>query len=202
MYHRPYLCFVAFQLSLVCSLASSFAALDTMTTRRRKPQPLPSSQQVVVLLRGGSSSNDSSTSGSNSGRNGPDNNPTSSQPPPSPPVELSITVRRSSNNGKDSRLGRNSSPPGPLRRAFPAFPWHKLPDWFTYARCLAIPALVVSFYAQANHVPTALLFAAASFTDWVDGYLARRWDITSAFGAFLDPVVRVRRSFVGVFVCG
>jgi len=28
----------------------------------------------------------------------------------------------------------------------------------------------------------------ASFTDWLDGYLARRWDITSAFGAFLDPV--------------
>jgi CDP-diacylglycerol--glycerol-3-phosphate 3-phosphatidyltransferase len=32
------------------------------------------------------------------------------------------------------------------------------------------------------------MFAVASFTDWLDGYLARRWDITSAFGAFLDPV--------------
>jgi CDP-diacylglycerol--glycerol-3-phosphate 3-phosphatidyltransferase len=35
---------------------------------------------------------------------------------------------------------------------------------------------------------TSVLFAIASFTDWLDGYLARRWDITSAFGAFLDPV--------------
>lgn len=38
------------------------------------------------------------------------------------------------------------------------------------------------------HVPTGFLFAFASFTDFLDGYLARRWDITSAFGAFLDPV--------------
>ena len=39
-----------------------------------------------------------------------------------------------------------------------------------------------------RHVATGVLFAFASFTDWLDGYLARRWDITSAFGAFLDPV--------------
>eukprot|EP00980_Cylindrotheca_fusiformis_P017865 scaffold5653_cov147-Cylindrotheca_fusiformis.AAC.27 len=39
-----------------------------------------------------------------------------------------------------------------------------------------------------KHVATGVLFAVASFTDWLDGYLARRWDITSAFGAFLDPV--------------
>lgn len=35
---------------------------------------------------------------------------------------------------------------------------------------------------------TATLFAIASFTDWLDGYLARRWDISTDFGAFLDPV--------------
>ena len=35
---------------------------------------------------------------------------------------------------------------------------------------------------------TASLFGAAAFTDWLDGFLARRWDITSDFGAFLDPV--------------
>lgn len=32
------------------------------------------------------------------------------------------------------------------------------------------------------------MFAVASYTDWLDGFLARRWDITSSFGAFLDPV--------------
>jgi len=33
-----------------------------------------------------------------------------------------------------------------------------------------------------------IIFAIASFTDWLDGYLARRWNQTSSFGAFLDPV--------------
>ena len=32
------------------------------------------------------------------------------------------------------------------------------------------------------------VFALAALTDWLDGYLARRWGQTSAFGAFLDPV--------------
>ena len=32
------------------------------------------------------------------------------------------------------------------------------------------------------------IFAVAAITDWLDGYLARRWGETSAFGAFLDPV--------------
>ena len=44
------------------------------------------------------------------------------------------------------------------------------------------------FYLPDRHILTGSIFAVASFTDWLDGYLARRWDITSAFGAFLDPV--------------
>lgn len=39
-----------------------------------------------------------------------------------------------------------------------------------------------------SHVYTGTLFALASVTDWWDGYLARRWDISTPFGAFLDPV--------------
>ena len=35
---------------------------------------------------------------------------------------------------------------------------------------------------------SAVLFAVAAATDWLDGYLARRWQVTTAFGAFLDPV--------------
>lgn len=85
-------------------------------------------------------------------------------------------------------LGPNAPKPGILRRAFPAFPWHRVPDVLTTFRCLAIPALVGVFYLPNRHIETASLFAFASFTDWLDGYLARRWDVTSAFGAFLDPV--------------
>jgi CDP-diacylglycerol--glycerol-3-phosphate 3-phosphatidyltransferase len=54
--------------------------------------------------------------------------------------------------------------------------------------------LVALFYlplglseAQRN-LFTTVLFVAAAITDWVDGWLARRWNQTSSFGAFLDPV--------------
>ena len=53
-----------------------------------------------------------------------------------------------------------------------------------------IPVLVVVFLlpvAWSNLVCT-VIFALAAITDWLDGYLARRWQQTSAFGAFLDPV--------------
>lgn len=101
-----------------------------------------------------------------------------------PPVE-SIPV---STPTTTSLLGPNATPPGFLRKLFPSFPWHRLPDFLTYARCLSIPLLVVLFFMPDKHVVTGLIFAFASFTDWLDGYLARRWDISTAFGAFLDPV--------------
>jgi CDP-diacylglycerol--glycerol-3-phosphate 3-phosphatidyltransferase len=87
-----------------------------------------------------------------------------------------------------SLLGPNAVSPGIIRKVLPGFPWHLLPNWLTYIRCLAIPAMVALFYVPGRHVETSILFAVASFTDWLDGYLARRWDITSPFGAFLDPV--------------
>ena len=65
-----------------------------------------------------------------------------------------------------------------------------LPNILTFARIAAIPVFVVAFYlpvAWANEA-TTVLFAAAAITDWVDGYLARKWKQTSAFGEFLDPV--------------
>ena len=86
------------------------------------------------------------------------------------------------------KLGPKASPPGWLRKTFPAAPWVKLPNWLTYLRCLAIPGLAGLFYLPGRHIETATVFAVASITDWFDGFLARRWDITSDFGAFLDPV--------------
>lgn len=94
------------------------------------------------------------------------------------------------------RLGPNAPPPGLIRSSIPSFPWHKLPNWLTYLRCFAIPGIVVLFYMEDRHIETSILFALSSLTDWLDGYLARRWNITSAFGAFLDPVVRVIHRFV------
>jgi len=65
-----------------------------------------------------------------------------------------------------------------------------LPNLLTLARIVLIPVLVIIFYLpfkNANLI-AACLFAAASFTDWLDGYLARKLNMTSPFGAFLDPV--------------
>jgi len=88
-------------------------------------------------------------------------------------------------------MGPKASQPGPLRRLFPSFPWHTLPNALTYARCIAIPGLILHFYMSTHlnkNIHSALIFAIASITDYLDGFLARRWDICSPFGAFLDPV--------------
>jgi len=78
---------------------------------------------------------------------------------------------------------KSKSPPGFLRSKVPGFAWHRLPDWLTYARCLAIPVFVALFYADLkgkSHLYTGTIFALASITDWLDGFLARRWDISTA----------------------
>jgi CDP-diacylglycerol--glycerol-3-phosphate 3-phosphatidyltransferase/cardiolipin synthase len=70
-----------------------------------------------------------------------------------------------------------------------------LPNTLTWLRIVLIPVFVVVFYLPddwlqphlANLVATGI-FALASATDWLDGWLARRLNQTSAFGAFLDPV--------------
>jgi len=65
-----------------------------------------------------------------------------------------------------------------------------LPNVLTLARVFMIPLLIATFYSSiANRaLVCASIFAVASITDFLDGYLARKWKITSAFGAFLDPV--------------
>jgi CDP-diacylglycerol--glycerol-3-phosphate 3-phosphatidyltransferase/cardiolipin synthase len=65
-----------------------------------------------------------------------------------------------------------------------------IPTTLTLGRVAVIPLVLGLFYVDwppARHV-AALLFIAAALTDWLDGYLARLWNQTSAFGAFLDPV--------------
>ena len=67
-----------------------------------------------------------------------------------------------------------------------------VPNLLTWARILLIPVVVGVFYlpltaTEQNFVATAA-FLVAAVTDWVDGWLARKLNQTSAFGAFLDPV--------------
>lgn len=65
-----------------------------------------------------------------------------------------------------------------------------LPVIFTLLRILLIPAFVGAFFLPVSwsHSLSTALFALAALTDWLDGYLARRLQQMSDFGAFLDPV--------------
>lgn len=69
------------------------------------------------------------------------------------------------------------------------------PIALTWLRIAMIPLLVGLFYIPSDWLPVplrdtiaAFAFVVAAVTDWLDGWLARRWNQTSAFGAFLDPV--------------
>ena len=65
-----------------------------------------------------------------------------------------------------------------------------IPIALTWFRIAAIPAVVLVYllpYSWAHHA-SALIFTAAGITDGLDGYLARRWNQESRFGALLDPV--------------
>lgn len=63
-------------------------------------------------------------------------------------------------------------------------------NFATISRVLLIPVVIYCYHldTQFSHWLAAILFAIASLTDWLDGYLARKLDQTSEFGAFLDPV--------------
>jgi CDP-diacylglycerol--glycerol-3-phosphate 3-phosphatidyltransferase/cardiolipin synthase len=75
----------------------------------------------------------------------------------------------------------------PVRFNFPLF--------LTWCRIVAIPLFVAVLYLPESwisdrtaNITSMWIFIAAAVTDWFDGYLARRWNQTTSFGAFLDPV--------------
>ena len=70
-----------------------------------------------------------------------------------------------------------------------------IPILLTWLRIVLIPLMIGIYYVPeawlfgvGRDVAAMLVFIVAGLTDWLDGYLARRWNETSAFGAFLDPV--------------
>jgi len=65
-----------------------------------------------------------------------------------------------------------------------------LPNILTMSRIVMIPVFVVIFYlpVQWSYMVSAAIFTLAAVTDWLDGYLARKLEQTSPFGAFIDPV--------------
>ena len=70
-----------------------------------------------------------------------------------------------------------------------------LPNLVTWLRIILIPLIVGIFYLPevwlsepGKNVAATAIFVVAALSDWLDGYLARALDQTSAFGAFLDPV--------------
>ena len=75
----------------------------------------------------------------------------------------------------------------PARFNFPLF--------LTWCRIVAIPLFVAVLYVpedwiaeKTRNVISMWIFIGAAVTDWLDGYLARKWNQTTSFGAFLDPV--------------
>lgn len=65
-----------------------------------------------------------------------------------------------------------------------------IPNLLTLARIASVPAIVILLLSDSREAGfwAALVFSLASVTDWLDGYLARRWQIVTVLGKFLDPL--------------
>ncbi|KAM3235059.1 CDP-diacylglycerol-glycerol-3-phosphate 3-phosphatidyltransferase 2 [Capsicum annuum] len=114
------------------------------------------------------------------------------------PASLKVSVRNICSSGmgythgncKEDHHREKTPPPPPLRPLSKSAKLLTLPTILTIGRVSAIPILVSTFYVDSWWGPNATtgIFIAAAITDWLDGYLARKMNLGTAFGAFLDPV--------------
>ena len=65
-----------------------------------------------------------------------------------------------------------------------------IPNYLTLGRIALIPLFVLVFYlpGEWTFLVSTAIFGLAAATDWLDGYLARKWNLSTPFGMFLDPV--------------
>lgn len=62
-----------------------------------------------------------------------------------------------------------------------------LPNKLTIGRVIAVPVFIAAYYLEW-YLAAFIIFVAASFTDYLDGYLARKYDLVSNFGKIMDPL--------------
>lgn len=101
------------------------------------------------------------------------------------PATAPTTRRRATRSTVTTRAASDTAP-----AAMGGGPKINLPTAITLVRVAAVPLVTVIFYMQGAWVAPACcaIFVVAAITDWLDGYLARRMNLVSSFGAFLDPV--------------
>ena len=78
-----------------------------------------------------------------------------------------------------------------------------IPTLLTLSRIALIPILAIFFYIpwEYSNIATTFIFIVAAITDWLDGYLARKMQVETQFGAFLDPVAdKIMVAFVLVLL--
>jgi cardiolipin synthase len=72
------------------------------------------------------------------------------------------------------------------------------PNLITLVRLICIPIFVYLMFGPENYIAAAILLAALGATDWVDGYVARRFGQVSNFGKMFDPTVDRLLLIVGI----
>lgn len=88
--------------------------------------------------------------------------------------------------------------PPPVRSVFTKEQMLTWPNLFTFVRLLCIPLFLWLLFGPENRGAAAWLLGALGATDWVDGWIARRFDMASEFGRLFDPVVDRLMFFVAI----
>lgn len=88
--------------------------------------------------------------------------------------------------------------PPPVRSVFTKEQMLTWPNLFTFIRLLCIPVFLWLLFGPENRGAAAWLLGALGATDWVDGWIARRFDMASEFGRLFDPMVDRLMFFVAI----